>query len=283
MSTNQKREYNILNVGVGGQGVIRASQILAWAALLDEYNVRTAETHGMAQRGGSVASYIRFGSKVTGPLIPRGNVDLVISFEASEALRNADYACPETYFFVSDNMQIPPSVLTSRTVTVDVDACVGCGNCVAFCYPAHVAKRPGDPFTFLPRVTKPVVNGHRGLVEVCTGCGACIKDKVCPNHALRLEMDYYYPKLAEIRQSLERVSPRVFVIPALRLAIEAGNPRTANVIMLAATKGAGLLPIKQETLEHSMLQFVPPKAREVNKRAFQVGMETGEQIRQELK
>ncbi|MEJ2296226.1 MAG: 2-oxoacid:acceptor oxidoreductase family protein, partial [Candidatus Lokiarchaeota archaeon] len=68
----QIKAYNLLNVGVGGQGVIRAIQILSWAALHEGFKVRTAETHGMAPRGGSVASYLRFGTDVEGPLIPRG-------------------------------------------------------------------------------------------------------------------------------------------------------------------------------------------------------------------
>ena len=67
----ENNSFNLLIVGVGGQGVISTVQILAWTALMENYNVRTAETHGMAQRGGSVASFLRFGSKVEGPLIPK--------------------------------------------------------------------------------------------------------------------------------------------------------------------------------------------------------------------
>jgi len=104
------KSYDLLNVGVGGQGVIRAVQILSQAALLEGHKVRTAETHGMAQRGGSVSSYLRFGSSVDGPLIPRGMTDLVISFEASEAVRSFNFAGPSTFFFINNYLIIPPMI-----------------------------------------------------------------------------------------------------------------------------------------------------------------------------
>ena len=104
------KSYNLLNVGVGGQGVIRAAQILSYAALLDGYKVRTAETHGMAQRGGSVASYLRFGTEVEGPLVPRGKTDTILAFEASEATRIFNYAGPQTIFLINMNIIIPPMI-----------------------------------------------------------------------------------------------------------------------------------------------------------------------------
>ena len=104
------KSYNLLNVGVGGQGVIRAVQILSWAAMRQGYKVRTAETHGMAQRGGSVSSYLRFGNDVEGPLIPRGKTNTVLAFEASEAVRNFNYAGPDTIFLINDDIIIPPMI-----------------------------------------------------------------------------------------------------------------------------------------------------------------------------
>ncbi|MHA2474737.1 MAG: 2-oxoacid:acceptor oxidoreductase family protein, partial [Promethearchaeota archaeon] len=101
------KNFNLLIVGVGGQGVISAIQILSWAALLDRYKVRTAETHGMAQRGGSVSSFLRFGKEVEGPLIPRGNCQIVLAFEASEAVRNFNYANSDTIFFINNKIIIP--------------------------------------------------------------------------------------------------------------------------------------------------------------------------------
>ena len=104
------KSYNLLNVGVGGQGVIRATQILSYAALLDDYKVRTSETHGMAQRGGSVASYLRFGTEVEGPLIPRGKANTIVAFEASEAVRIFNYAGPDTVFLINENIMVPPMI-----------------------------------------------------------------------------------------------------------------------------------------------------------------------------
>jgi len=104
------KNFNLLIVGVGGQGVISAIQILSWAALLDRYKVRTAETHGMAQRGGSVSSFLRFGKEVEGPLIPRGNCQIILAFEASEAVRNFNYANSDTIFFINNKIIIPPTI-----------------------------------------------------------------------------------------------------------------------------------------------------------------------------
>jgi indolepyruvate ferredoxin oxidoreductase beta subunit len=104
------KSFNLINVGVGGQGVIRATQILSYTALLDNYKIRTAETHGMAQRGGSVASYLRFGTEVEGPLIPRGNADTILAFEASEAVRIFNYAGPETVFLINETIIVPPMI-----------------------------------------------------------------------------------------------------------------------------------------------------------------------------
>jgi indolepyruvate ferredoxin oxidoreductase beta subunit len=104
------KSYNLLNVGVGGQGVILAAQILSYAALLENYKVRTAETHGMAQRDGSVASYLRFGTEVEGPLIPRGKTNTILAFEASEVIRTFNYAGPETVFLINKKIIIPPMI-----------------------------------------------------------------------------------------------------------------------------------------------------------------------------
>lgn len=104
------KNYNIINVGIGGQGVIRAIQILSHAALIEGFKVRTAETHGMAQRGGSVISYLRFGTHVEGPLIPRGFSDVILAFEASEAVRNFNYAGKKTLFLINREIIVPPMV-----------------------------------------------------------------------------------------------------------------------------------------------------------------------------
>ncbi len=80
----KKNIYNILFCGIGGQGVLTASEICGYAAIFDGYNVKKSEVHGMAQRGGSVESHLRFGENVFSPLIPEGNVDYLVPFYKEE-------------------------------------------------------------------------------------------------------------------------------------------------------------------------------------------------------
>jgi len=79
--------YNILISGVGGQGVLLTSKIIAEAALLQGLDVKQSEVHGMAQRGGSVLSQVRFGDKVFSPIVSEGEADLLIGFEPLETAR----------------------------------------------------------------------------------------------------------------------------------------------------------------------------------------------------
>ena len=82
---------DILLCGVGGQGTVLASKLIAAAAMTDGNTVHSAETIGMAQRGGSVTSHIRIGNKASSPLIPQGRADILIAFEPAEAVRNLCY------------------------------------------------------------------------------------------------------------------------------------------------------------------------------------------------
>ena len=82
---------DILLCGVGGQGTVLASKLIASAAMRCGDPVHSAETIGMAQRGGSVISHIRIGERAASPLIPRGNADILIAFEPAEAVRNLSY------------------------------------------------------------------------------------------------------------------------------------------------------------------------------------------------
>ncbi|WP_048091312.1 2-oxoacid:acceptor oxidoreductase family protein [Geoglobus acetivorans] len=100
---------NILLVGVGGQGILTTSGILARSALKAGLNVVTAETHGMAQRGGSVEVHVRIGDAES-PLIPIGSAHYLIALEPSEALRYIQYANRNTTLLVNDRPIIPPSV-----------------------------------------------------------------------------------------------------------------------------------------------------------------------------
>jgi len=105
--------YDILIVGIGGQGTILASNILGEACLIEGRHIKGAETHGMAQRGGSVESHIRIDG-LFGPLIPPGQADLLISFDLLEALRYSHYLKKEGTAVVSRNLVIPTSVYTQK-------------------------------------------------------------------------------------------------------------------------------------------------------------------------
>ncbi|MCP4547763.1 MAG: indolepyruvate oxidoreductase subunit beta [bacterium] len=87
MSTQNGKITNVLLVGVGGQGVLLASDILADVAMEAGFDAKKSEVHGMAQRGGVVSSHLRFGKKVWSPIIPEGQADVMMAFEQAEALR----------------------------------------------------------------------------------------------------------------------------------------------------------------------------------------------------
>ncbi len=82
---------NCLLCGVGGQGVVLASKLIACAAMETGLFVRTSETIGMAQRGGSVVSHVRMGEDIFSPMIPKGSADVILAFEPAEAVRSLDY------------------------------------------------------------------------------------------------------------------------------------------------------------------------------------------------
>lgn len=97
---------NILLVGVGGQGTILASRILSTALVNAGYDVKMSEVHGMAQRGGSVTTQIRYGDKVFSPIIGRGEADVMVCFEKMEALRWIEYVKPDAKIVIND-FEIP--------------------------------------------------------------------------------------------------------------------------------------------------------------------------------
>ncbi|MBN2467726.1 MAG: indolepyruvate oxidoreductase subunit beta [Deltaproteobacteria bacterium] len=101
---------NVLFVGVGGQGTLVASKIMVEALLKAGFDVKKSEIHGMAQRGGSVISQVRFGPVVYSPLIRYGEGDIMVSFEQLEALRYLDYLHRDSLIFLNDQKILPPSV-----------------------------------------------------------------------------------------------------------------------------------------------------------------------------
>jgi indolepyruvate ferredoxin oxidoreductase beta subunit len=105
------RECDIVVVGVGGQGVILISHVIGTAALKAGYPVRGAETHGMAQRGGSVISHIRLGCEY-GPMVPPGGADVLVALEPAEALRYGHYLSKDSVALVNTYPVLPTTVTT---------------------------------------------------------------------------------------------------------------------------------------------------------------------------
>jgi indolepyruvate ferredoxin oxidoreductase, beta subunit len=101
---------NIFLSGVGGQGTILASNILAEIFLKAGYDVKKAEVHGMAQRGGDVTTHFRFGKKVYSSLIKYGDVDFLLSFEELEALRYINWVKPDGKILINKQEIFPPAV-----------------------------------------------------------------------------------------------------------------------------------------------------------------------------
>jgi indolepyruvate ferredoxin oxidoreductase beta subunit len=99
---------NVLIVGVGGQGVIMVSKVLALLAQTQGFEVKQSEVHGMAKRGGTVFSHVRFGRQVWSPTIPKGEADILVALEWAEGLRWLPYLKPDTGIFICDTKRIVP-------------------------------------------------------------------------------------------------------------------------------------------------------------------------------
>ncbi|UCD65611.1 MAG: indolepyruvate oxidoreductase subunit beta [Deltaproteobacteria bacterium] len=105
---------NILFCGVGGQGILLASEVTAYSLLAVGMDARKSEVHGMAQRGGSVTAQLRYGSKVYSPLISVGEADIVVAFEMMEAVRYLPYMHDDTKVIVNTHKIYPPAIATGK-------------------------------------------------------------------------------------------------------------------------------------------------------------------------
>ncbi|MEO0181279.1 MAG: indolepyruvate oxidoreductase subunit beta [candidate division WOR-3 bacterium] len=186
---------NILISGVGGQGVVLASEIISAAAMEAGHDVKQSEVHGMAQRGGSVVSHVRFGPRVFSPLVEPGTGHLLLSFEKSETLRWTGLLNPAEGVIVMNTQEIIP-------VTVS-----------------------------------------QGL------------------------SDYPHDAVERLREA----GFRTIAIDALSLAKEAGTERAVNVVLIGA--GSPFLRLDQDLLRKVISERVPPKYRDLNMRAFDLGLE----------
>ena len=109
-----KQSGNILFSGVGGQGILLASELTAYAQLEAGFDVKKSEVHGMAQRGGSVVAHLRYGEKVYSPLIDPGKADIQVAFEEMEAARYLPYLHKDSAVVVNTQKILPPSVATGK-------------------------------------------------------------------------------------------------------------------------------------------------------------------------
>ncbi len=190
-----KSKTSIVLTGIGGQGVITASNILGKAAVKAGFNVYVSEIHGMAQRGGTVDCTVRIGD-VTGALIANGTADVILSTEPIETLRYIKYSNKNT------------KIITDIT--------------------------PVIPFTV----------------------SAGMED---------------YPDLDKIFEELKKYG-LLYKIDAVKIAKEAGSILTKNTVMLGALAGIDILPFKSQILLETILENIPKRYKEINKKAFEGGL-----------
>ncbi len=192
-------EFNLIVAGVGGQGSVLASHIVAEAAVAQGLKTRVGETFGAAQRGGKVHSHVRIGEDVYGPLCPTESLDVLLGLEPNETLSLAiDYAGPNTL------------IITNTRPVPSMDANIG--------------------------------------------------------------MDTY-PEIKAVIAGLKKLSSKVIGFDATEIAVEAGNERTMNVVLLGALAATGKLPYDRGLLREAVMARVPPRTVEANMRAFSNGIE----------
>jgi len=110
------KEFNIVIVGTGGQGLITLLEIISEAALSEGFDVKTSELHGLSQRGGSVEVHITFGKKVLSPLVSQGEANLIIALEIQEASKACYYSSKKAQtIFLVNNFSVPISGTTPKT------------------------------------------------------------------------------------------------------------------------------------------------------------------------
>ena len=194
--TLEKDPLNLIIAGVGGQGNILASQIVATAGIKEGLYVTVGETYGASQRGGPVMSHVRFSAQAQcGPLIPEGEADIIVGLEPIEALRIiGDYGNPKTRVIVSPRPIYPIWVLSGQ------------------------AK---------------------------------------------------YPPVEEVMQKLRELVGEVRVVKAIK---EGETALAANVVMVGALAGSGMVPFSIKHFEDSIKEIVSPKDLDTNLRAFRKGV-----------
>ncbi len=143
-----KKSFDVLIVGIGGQGTILASNVLGDACVIEGRHVRGAETHGMSQRGGSVETHIRIDGKF-GPLIAPGTADLLLAFDVLEAVRYRHFLKADGVMVVTREMVVPTSVFSGKQPVPrieDIEAELNSGTAkVILVDAAGIATQAGNP------------------------------------------------------------------------------------------------------------------------------------------
>ncbi|MHA1784842.1 MAG: 2-oxoacid:acceptor oxidoreductase family protein [Candidatus Helarchaeota archaeon] len=264
------KNTDVILTGTGGQGVLLCSNILGWSALLEGYKIRAAETHGMAQRGGSVIVHLRFGKDLESPLISKNSADVLISFELAESIRYIEYLKKDGFLLINNHVNIPPVVYSSRKVFLDENKClIGCSNCLESCDLNYLSKLNID-YPAIERSPIEIINGKCLLTQYyCTGCGNCVNS--CPTEALYFKDGFTDITKGIIEDRIKEKTTNYNFIDATQTAIKLGNVRVTNIIMLGALFGLNIVQIKKENIINSIKNLVTKKALDLNLKAFEMG------------
>lgn len=141
------RPMNILIAGVGGQGVVSLSDLVVQAAFRAGLDVKQSEIHGMAQRGGSVCSHVRFDRRIHSPVIDEGTANILVALERLEALRHLHYLAPGG-LLIADTLAIPPMPVSSGQMDYPPDVVEQCRARIRKCEWYHglqLTQKVGDP------------------------------------------------------------------------------------------------------------------------------------------
>ncbi len=151
MVKREIEEFNILIAGVGGQGNLLSSEIIATAAVKSGFKVRVADVFGAAQRGGSVLSHIRIGEKIFSPVIPEQNANVLLGFEPVECLRAAKFLSPTCVAIVNLRPIYPRDVALGKFKYPSIEEIINLlrelANKVLSKDFISVAEKAGDPMT----------------------------------------------------------------------------------------------------------------------------------------
>ena len=181
---------SILLAGVGGQGIVRASDIISMALMSSGFDVKKSEVHGMAQRGGCVTSHVRYGKKVYSPMSQKGDIDILLSFEKLETLRYLDYMRPNGTIIINDEEIYPPSVNLGKDVYPDnvLDFVKQHFECTTTLKASVIAESVGNSRT----VNSIMIGALSRYMEITDSTWEAIFSKAFPEKLVKLNIEAFY-------------------------------------------------------------------------------------------